>query len=346
MPVSRTPSWTNPGGYISRGASASRQPFDIRTMFSQNPNPQRPYNAPVYSPQRPTGMFAGPSNMGPGPQMRAPITSQSPSNRVPSTQNLGPIPPQVPNEPPDESGLMDDLLSQIRGNQSSLRSGHSDLLAQLQGNLNRPEEVYTDYTPEDQVYSSSPENKRAMLMLEELAKNGGYSEADQNNIRARGVAPIRSVYAQAQEGLNRNAALQGGYSPNKTAASAKMTRELADRVAGQTTNINADLAEKIATGKMNMAPQFAQFAGRENELINAILGKNIGARNEASQFNKGMQSKVFAGNRDNRNDIMGQIQALFGTNANMTNDFTNQIMSHAEMGQRNRQNRFQNRRVM
>lgn len=344
MPARSTPSWTNPGaGYITRGETASYQPFDIRTMFSQNPNPQRPYTAPVW-----TSNTAGRREMAQSgsiptatqPQMRAPV-----QGRVPPTQNFNPAPPPVQNEVPDETSYMDQLLTQITGNRNEQRTGYNDLLSQLQGNLNRPEEQYQDYVPEDQVYSSSPENQRAMKMLEEYAKTGGYSEADQNNIRARGVAPIRSVYGQAQEGLNRQAALQGGYSPNKTAASAKMTRELADRIAGQTTNINADLAEKINAGKLQMAPQFAQFAGRENELINAIMGKNVGNRNDASQFNKGMQSKVFAGNRDNRNDIMSQIQALFGTGAGMSNSYMDQIMNHAEMSTRNRQNRFQNRRV-
>lgn len=359
MPARTTPSWTNPGiprrapypptGQITRPATAS---LPRGWEFPRGTGGyQRPFGEPV--PVTMDQQIAGAESQAILNEMRAraarsqqpPITQGPQVNGPINTRVNQTIGGPINDEAPDETGFMNTLMSEIRGNQSRLRGGYGDIMSQLQGNLNRPEETYEDYVPEEQVYSSSPENKRAMAMLEDYAKTGGYSEADQNNIRARGVAPIRSVYAQAQEGLNRQSALQGGYSPNKTAASSKMTRELADRIAGQTTNINADLAEKINAGKLQMAPQFAQFAGRENELINEILGRNVGNRNEASQFNRGMQSKVFQGNRSNRNDIMSQIQALFGTNADMTNTFTNQIMSHGEMAARNRQNRFQNRRV-
>lgn len=82
-----------------------------------------------------------------------------------------------------------------------------------------------------------------------FANTGGYSPEDVQNIRARGVAPMRAVYANAQQNLDRNRTLQG-YSPNYAAASSKMARELGYGLADAGTNVEAALADAIRQGKL------------------------------------------------------------------------------------------------
>lgn len=77
-------------------------------------------------------------------------------------------------------------------------------------------------------YTGSPDVTSAMTNLKGLAETGGYSEQNINDIRARGISPIRSIYANAQRNLERQRVLQGGYSPNMAAATSKMAREQSD----------------------------------------------------------------------------------------------------------------------
>lgn len=83
-----------------------------------------------------------------------------------------------------------------------------------------------------------------------FAQTGGFSPEDIQNIRARSVAPMRAVYANAQADVDRQKALQGGYSPNAVAAKAKMARELSYGLGDQATNTEAMIAEAIHSGKL------------------------------------------------------------------------------------------------
>lgn len=91
----------------------------------------------------------------------------------------------------------------------------------------------------------------------ELAATGGYSEADKQNIRERGISPIRSIYASANRDVDRQKAIQGGYSPNYGAVKAKMARDLSSQIGDQVTNVNATLAQNVAQNRVGLAPSFA-----------------------------------------------------------------------------------------
>jgi len=85
---------------------------------------------------------------------------------------------------------------------------------------------------------------------QEFANTGGYSPEDRANIRSRALSPTRAVYANAQRGIERQRALQGGYSPNFTAASAKMAREQSQGLSDTAGNTEANLAQMIQEGKL------------------------------------------------------------------------------------------------
>lgn len=260
-----------------------------------------------------------------------------------NTGSMESTPQFAESEYEDDSGILSQLTSQLSGMQSPLNSEYAGIMAQLQAAMQRPGQRHTPFVPEEQKYSQSAELTNAIEMIRQLAESGGYSEEDKSNLRARGVSPIRSVYANAQQNLDRSKALQGGYSPGHTAATTKMARELSDKIAGQTTNVNADIADKVAQGKMAMAPHLGNITSHVNDLINSIAGTNVGARNTAGMFNTRQEFDVNQANNQNQNQLLGMIQNLFGTNADITGRNADRAVNVAGLGQRSIENRNQNR---
>ncbi len=150
-------------------------------------------------------------------------------------------------------------------------------------------------TPQDYRYNQSSQSAASLGELARLTASGGYSDQDITDLRARGISPIRAVYANAQRNIDRQRALQGGYSPNYTAATAKMSRELADEIANATQNVNAGIAQNVASNKIAIAPSYASAAGAENALSNQYGRMNIDARNRAQEQNVGnaLQADIF-----------------------------------------------------
>lgn len=288
-------------------ASASRQWLPRTPNTGYTP----PFGQPVVSPMQGqntnTGMQqtnTGMAGMG-VPQPQAPQIPMSSFEQLPDPQYVEP-------QFEDDSSLFAGL-----GGPNPLSGQYSQLMQQMQQLMNQPGSKFTPFTPEKQEYSQTPELTNAIAMIKQLAESGGYSEGDKSELRARGVSPIRSVYANAQSGLDRSKSLQGGYSPGHTAATSKLARELSDRIAGQTSNVNADIADKVAQGKMAMAPQLGNITSRVNDAINDISGRNVSSGNEAGMFNTKMGFDVDQANKGNQNQIMGMIQNLFGTGADI-----------------------------
>src|SRR5262245_35112131 len=88
----------------------------------------------------------------------------------------------------------------------------------------------------------SAEFRGAYSNLSNLAQTGGYSDADIANIRARGVSPIRAVYANANRDIDRNRALKGGYSPGYAAVKSRMASEMSNLLSDKMTDLNAGIA--------------------------------------------------------------------------------------------------------
>lgn len=276
----------------------------------------------------------------PAPQMQVPAyqppTFQEPTFQEPTFEQYPGAPSQYVDPTFENSPTIQNPST------SGLDAQYAQMMAQLQGRMNQPGVQFNPFTPKEQVYSQSPELTNAIQMIRELAETGGYSESDKSNIRARGVSPIRSVYSNAMQDLDRTRALQGGYSPNHTAATAKLTRELADRIAGQTTNVNADLAEKVAQGKMAMAPQLGNITSHVNDLINSISGSNVNTANQAGMFNTTGQFNADVTNQSNQNQLMGMIQQLFGTGADISSRNADRAVNVAGLNQQGVNDRNQN----
>jgi hypothetical protein len=129
----------------------------------------------------------------------------------------------------------------------------------------------------------------------DFARTGGYSPEDLQNIRARSVSPLRSVYSSAQSGLDRNRALQGGYSPNYAAASSKMAREMGQGMADANTNTNAAIAQMVQQGKLaglgGMSSLYGATPGLSSMFGNQALtstGQQIGLSGLQNQLGLGL----------------------------------------------------------
>lgn len=163
------------------------------------------------------------------------------------------------------------------------------------------------------ILGENPRDFGAYSGYKSFADTGGFSPADIANLRARSVAPLRAVYANAQNNINRQRALQGGYSPNYTAASAKMARELGSSLADANTNVEAELADKIHSGKL------AGLGGMTN-IDNALLGDRIarlGLANSSSSLN---------------NSVLGNLVNAYSATPGRTSMYGNQMLNSSNQG--------------
>jgi hypothetical protein len=99
-----------------------------------------------------------------------------------------------------------------------------------------------------------------------FAQTGGFSPQDIQNIRAQSIAPIRGVYSGLMNEVQRQRKLQHGYSPNATAALAKMGREAAYATSDQTTNAEANIA------RLRQQGQLAGLSGLQSGMLGGMAG--------------------------------------------------------------------------
>lgn len=153
-------------------------------------------------------------------------------------------------------------------------------------------QLFGQYQTEFQKGPSN-DSRNALGNLKELSRTGGYSEGDKADLRSRGISPIRSIYANAQQNMDRNRSLGGGYSPNYAASSAKMARELSQGISDVTTNVDAGIAQNVAQGRLSAAPQYAHYASQQdNQKFNSLnaLQSLYGMKNQSTlQGLQGMQ---------------------------------------------------------
>jgi hypothetical protein len=82
-----------------------------------------------------------------------------------------------------------------------------------------------------------------------FANSGGFSPEDISAIRARTIAPTRSVYANANREVDRMRSLQGGMSPGYGTLKARMAREGSQALSDANLNAEAGIAELVNRGK-------------------------------------------------------------------------------------------------
>ena len=163
--------------------------------------------------------------------------------------------------------------------------------------------AYSPTMAQTTPYAQSSDVTKSLSDLSNLADTGGYSEADKADIRARDVSPTRSIYANAQQSMERSKALSGGYSPNFNATTASMTRAEADQIGAINTNANAGIAQNVASNRLAAAPAYAGAAGSANaakaaadqkntDIINQINADNATRQTQTGEFNTSAENQI------------------------------------------------------
>lgn len=173
--------------------------------------------------------------------------------------------------------------------------------------------------------------REAMPGYRDFAQTGGYSAKDIQELRARGISPIRSAYGNTTMQLDRSRALgaQGG-SANYIAALSRAQRELPEQMANAMTNVNAGLAESIRSGKQfglqGITGTGAQMGGLSSQEAQRQLQAAL-ANQSADIQTQGMGEQ----SRQNMYGLqLGALQGrtgLYGTTPGMANTFGNQALN-------------------
>lgn len=251
------------------------------------------------------------------------------------TNNFGPSGPDYSPQNaysqaiPQQAGDYDEIMQGYRNILGQGGGGYDDAINKYKGFL---ESGGGDFTPAE--YKQASEWGESYNKLKDLADTGGLSESDRADLRARGVSPIRAIYANMNRNLDRQRALQGGYSPNYGAVAAKLAREGSESIAGGIQNVNAEIAKMVQEGKLKATPELANMAAGKNNLINQIGLANSENKLKASQLKTSALEGY--GNLINQKnqvplDALKGMTSLYGTTPALVNTFGNQVMQQAEM---------------
>lgn len=169
-------------------------------------------------------------------------------------------------------------------------------------------------------YTPDAEMIGAMNRFKDMGQTGGYSDADINALRARGVSPIRSVYANAQRNIDRNRSLRGGMGSNYNAVTAKTAREMADTIGEQTNRVNAGIAEQVAAGKLAGNQGYANLSSTMDAAKNAAESETMAAKNRIGEFNADAMNRYSEANAGRQFDT-GRVNTEAANRANEANVF-------------------------
>lgn len=182
----------------------------------------------------------------------------------------------------------------------------------------------------DPKYSGQLDN--AISGYQNFANTGGFSDQDIQDLRARAISPTRSVYASAQTDIDRQRSLQGGYSPNYTAASAKLARDLADSISGANVNANASIAQMVQQGKLaglgglsDVSLQQQQMKSAIDQINNQMRLSGLSGMTEADQAQLAQRLGAMSG--------MGNLYGTAPGTASMLGQRAGQTQGYAQQGQ-------------
>jgi hypothetical protein len=234
---------------------------------------------------------------------------------------------------------------QQAGDYDKIMGMYGDIYNKNNNNPLRAQSVgISSIAPQLTQYSRSADVGSALSNLKDLSETGGYSTQGIADLRARGISPIRSIYGTAQRNLDRSRALSGGYSPNYGAVSAKMARDEASSIGNAISNVNAGIAQNVASNRLSAAPNYASAAEGENAARTASEQKNADVINQINEYNannsldtqKFNSSQNLAAQTGQRNSQLGAVEgmrSLYGTTPALTNTFGNQVVQAAQLGQ-------------
>lgn len=164
----------------------------------------------------------------------------------------------------------------------------------------------------------------------DFAQTGGYSPTDIQELRARGISPIRSAYGNTMMELNRARALGGETgAPNYIAAASKAQREMPGQMADAMTGVNAQLADAIRQGKLaglsGMAGVGSTMGGLSSQEAGRMLQAAMSNQNADLQAQQLSEQSLQALRGLQLDALRGQT-SLYGTSPGLASTFGNQAL--------------------
>ena len=137
----------------------------------------------------------------------------------------------------------------------------------------------------------------------DFARTGGFTPQNIQDIRARSVAPIRSIYSSGRREIDRSRRL-GGAAVSAPAAEARLGRETAYATGDIAQRGEADLAGLVQSGRLAGLGGLSQTglagAGLQSQIAQALLGAQLGS--------------------------LGGMTSLYGTTPALASTFGNQVL--------------------
>lgn len=251
-------------------------------------------------------------------------------SRYESTQN----PSALENEMAPISQNMNDMYNKATyrnmEDYGDTMSGYDNFLSQSGGPTNFSYKNVSAKTP-DELKESYGYLRDAAPGYRDFASNGGYSGQDVQELRARGIAPIRSAYGNTMMEMDRARAIGGaGGAPNYIAAASKAQRELPGQMADAMTNVNAGLAEQIREGKKfglsGLTNTGATMGGLSSADAERILKADLSNQQADMQTQAMTESSRRAGRAETLQGLAGKT-SLYGTTPAMSAMFGNQALN-------------------
>jgi hypothetical protein len=147
-----------------------------------------------------------------------------------------------------------------------------------------------------------------------FSENGGFNPEDISAFRARATSPVRAAYSAAEQGVGRQRALQGGYSPNATATMAKMARERSQAGSDAMTGANASIAQLVQQGRMGGVQGMQSMYGTTPGMASTFGNQVLNATGQSSQFgNQQVGNRINIGQMPSDFDIgLGRLGKIGG----------------------------------
>ena len=168
-------------------------------------------------------------------------------------------------------------------------------------------------------YNRSDEMNKAMQGFSGFADNGGFSGDELASMRSRALSPVQSVYNNSQNEMARQKNIQGGYSPNFNAASAKMRAGTSQQMSDVLQQVNSHIAELQQSGRLSGLQGLGGLAQSDSGFDQNAQIANQNAQLQADMANQKMMQY------DPR---LQAIQGQAGLAGGLTSQFGGQILAN------------------
>jgi hypothetical protein len=213
---------------------------------------------------------------------------------------------------------------------SNIMGGYQNFANNLGGPTNFDYQTVKATNPAEQKESYGY-LRGAIPGYRDFAQTGGYSPTDIQELRARGISPIRSAYGNTMMEMNRARALGGsGGAPNYIAAASKAQREMPGQMADAMTGVNAQLADAIRQGKLAGLSGMTGIGSTMGGLASADAGRMLqaGMANQNADLQAQQLSEQSLQNlRQSQLAALSGQTNLYGTTPALASTFGNQALN-------------------